>query len=442
MNARAYTRCAATLGLCLSLNVGRGFPQDLKTQVDNAKRNPNQCEGLKAACAAAKADKRYTNDCEDFVRALYVQNNTFLNKAYAQLDLKQYQSASRFADLVCDYSSDISAKKQDLKQKIKVAVEAGQPKPDAPVVADRSAEKLREATQAFKNGDFDGALAAAKLVTDENLKENAGDIVQRIAEYRHYIQDAQQKENTELSGMQAARQSYQAALNISGKGPNDPAGNIRRLDGAINAKQTEVAKVTPPSPLPTTVPATPNPKTANPVGPKQAPTSLPPPNIDAQVADLLRQAVLKEAQHPGEALKQCQQAEHLLPNNEEAKTCVARLQKQIGSDPAEQGKVLAAAIRAFYGANYSDAEDGFTSYLAFPTAKYRGAASFYVGASRIYQEILEGSGKKTQDVIKSSPVQNRFKDARAACYQPVGKFVSPVVLTAWNISAANPACPK
>ena len=102
--------------------------------------------------------------------------------------------------------------------------------------------------------------------------------------------------------------------------------------------------------------------------------------------------------------------------------------------------MLADAIRAFYGLNYAEAEDNLTSYLSSTTAKYRGAAYFYLGASRLYREILDGSGAKAQGAVMSPQVQRPFNDARNACYRPVDKYLSPVVLSAWNSSTGSGSC--
>ena len=79
-----------------------------------------------------------------------------------------------------------------------------------------------------------------------------------------------------------------------------------------------------------------------------------------------------------------------------------------------------------------DAEDGLRAYLDAPTAKSKGAAYFYLGATRLYEKILSSSGQKADAAVASSEVQRPFKDAHAAGYQPVERFVSPVVMRAWR----------
>ncbi len=400
--------------------------QSAKELDEIGKVNADQCAGLKQVCRAAGMDKKYKKDCDDFIGSLNDRSNRDLTTGYEKLDAKLYPSATRYANSVCDYDPTLNAKKHELLDAIKSAQQPPPQNPPTPVTPspvapnDESAPKLAEAERAFANGDFEGASAAARLVTDKSLQGAANTILQKIGSYNSLMQEARQKEGGDIQG---AIQSYRSALNIASRGPGDPAARISALEARHTAS---VSPLVPPRPL----------------GPSQVPKPLPPdPGVEA--ARINGEARKAEARNLQEALKLFQSAERVQPGNTEAVAGVTRVQGLINSDPKEQAKVLADAIRAFYALSYAEAEDDLTSYLSSTTAKYRGAAYFYLGATRLSREVLDNDGQKTQQVGKNPQAQRQlFKDARNACYRPLDKYLSPVILTAWNASSTSPACAR
>jgi len=143
-----------------------------------------------------------------------------------------------------------------------------------------------------------------------------------------------------------------------------------------------------------------------------------------------------------DALKTYEQAQRLQPGNPDVAAGLAGVQAKINSRPEEQAKVLATAIRAFYSSNYTEAENSLVDYLGYTNPKYKGAADFYLGATRLYKSVLEASVRKPEDAVQLESVQSRFKAAREACYEPIPKYLSPLMARAWKVSAASATCSR
>ena len=413
-------------GLCIL------FAQSPKELDDIGMHEADQCSGIKKVCKAASMDKKYKKDCDEFTVSLNNSSNRDLRTAYDNLEAAQpsIPLARRYANMVCDYDPALAAKKRELLAAIEKKT-------------DDSPAKILDAERLLNSGDLDGASVAAKQVTDAGLQPRANAVLQKISGYNADIQEAKRKEAA--SDLGGAKSSYQAAQSISRNGPGDPSGNISRLDGLLSAKAKEEEKAKQPTlvaeqPKQPVVVAT---QSKPPMVGK--PSNLPPPpppDVNAEVAQLFAKEKQDEPLRLREALRDCQQVQRLQPGNVEAQACLARIQELINSDPKEQAKVLADALRAFYRLNYAEAEDDLTSYLSSTTAKYRGAAYFYLGASRLYREILDTAGQKAAEPAKSPQVQRPFKDARNACYRPIDKYLSPVVLSAWNASTGSATCAR
>ena len=104
------------------------------------------------------------------------------------------------------------------------------------------------------------------------------------------------------------------------------------------------------------------------------------------------------------------------------------------SAPEDPEATLTEAIKDFYAFRYVHAEAKLDAYLQGARAKSKGAASFYLGASRLCRQMLENPTLNRQAAIKDEPVQQAFRDAHTAGYQPLAKYVSPLVMKAWQLS--------
>jgi outer membrane biosynthesis protein TonB len=185
-------------------------------------------------------------------------------------------------------------------------------------------------------------------------------------------------------------------------------------------------------------PNTPTPQQAPPPNNAQnkgvpAPPKPAPEPVAVTVQKLLDQAVrAKTAGNLQDARRGFAEALRLDPGNGAATVGRAEVEARINSDPAEQAKTLAQAIRDFYSFKYQDAESGLTDYLSSTTARSRGAAYFYLGATRLSIQVMETSSQKVETILNNPNVQKSFKQARDEHYQPVEKYVSPLILRAWR----------
>ncbi len=306
-----------------------------------------------------------------------------------------------------------------------------------------SAALLQEARSAFENGDLPRAAATAAQVTSPESKAAATGIINRVSNYNAAIAAAQGAERAKDTGR--AIHLYTAAANIAHNGPGDPTGHIAALRaGQAAALETQGAGTVPTTPIPTPAPAptpmtTPTPSdqkanTATAPAPPATPRTLPTGDAQGKVSRLL--AAAHGAEVSGDlpsALKAYEAVEHLQPGNAEGAAGHLRVEAAIHRDPAEQAKTLVQAIRDFYSLKYGDTEDELTSYLSSPKAQSRGAAYFYLGATRLYRRVLEGQ-QKPDAAIQDAAVQRSLKEAKTAGYQPVARFVSPLLMRAWQMT--------
>jgi hypothetical protein len=127
-------------------------------------------------------------------------------------------------------------------------------------------------------------------------------------------------------------------------------------------------------------------------------------------------------------LKSYEAALRAQPTNMAALTGKNAVQAIINSDPAEQAKTLAQAIRDFYAGKYSDTEDELSSYLSSTNVKSRGAAHFYLAAARLSRSLLEKSASQS----RRDEISKLFKQSTGEQYKPVERYVSPLIMDAWR----------
>ena len=408
--------------------------QDAKAIYDQSKVEGNSCKKMQLACQAAKLDpkkKDYSDACTLFKTATNRSDERLKLSVSDSLSKGDFVGANRWAGYVCspeDKQALLSQIADEQKSKTQVAAA---PAPQAPAQPkDQSPTFLSEARSAYKSGNFDAALNAAHQITDPTLKEIAEDgIVSKINAYRAAESAARQAESSH--DIQGAINNWKTAEGINGSGPDAPAANIARLEPLLKSAPPQAAPTAQPRPEQPVQVANNTPKPAQtPAAGKQPPAVV---DVTAEVNKLLDEAGKQERANNLQAAVHAYDAVlRLQPANQAAANAKTALNARINSDPAEQAKSLAQAIRDFYSSKYADAEDSLRAYLDAPTARSKGAASFYLGATRLYEKILSSSGQKPETAIASAEVQRPFKEARAAGYQPVERFVSPVIMRAWK----------
>ena len=295
------------------------------------------------------------------------------------------------------------------------------PTPAAPTKSDPSATLLAQAKASYESGNLGDAQAKASQVTDPALKQQANDITGNIARYQGAINSAKQKEGS--GDLDGAIREYQAALQINARVSDGAASHMQELQAKAHAAPppSNVAKNNPP------------PQPANQPKPGQPATTAPedPAVTAARLMDDANKA--KAAGKLQDALKAYEAVLRIQPANGEAVAGRSAVQIAINSDPLEQAKTLAQAIRDFYASKYSDAEDELSSYLSSNKATSRGAAHFYLAATRLSKVVFDkqSTPQNLQAAVHSSEVQRLFKESRSEQYKPVERYVSPLVMEAW-----------
>jgi outer membrane biosynthesis protein TonB len=295
------------------------------------------------------------------------------------------------------------------------------------VLSRKDDRNVEQAATFLGNGNAASARRFAGFVCKYNAKQyaEAQDILQGIK-----TQEAK-AEAKPAAPQPAAPQPQPAPAPVVAATPaptqQAPVAQPQQQPQQAPPTQTAAMQPKPNTPAPSNQPAN-NAQKGAPPAPKPAPEP-----VAVTVGKLLDQAVrAKTAGNLQEARRAFAEALRLDPGNGAATVGKAEVEARINSDPAEQAKTLAQAIRDFYSYKYQDAESGLTDYLSSTTARSRGAAYFYLGATRLSIQIMETSSQKMDAILKNSNVQKSFKQARDEHYQPVEKYVSPLILRAWR----------
>ena len=123
------------------------------------------------------------------------------------------------------------------------------------------------------------------------------------------------------------------------------------------------------------------------------------------------------------------------PQNADAKRVItettAAITAQLSRDPALLENTLRDALKAFYASDFDSAQQNLNRYLGAQGGKKKGAAYFYLGATEEAQAFLAPESKRASHQTQA---KDNFKQARAAGYQPVQKYVSERILEAWQQS--------
>lgn len=419
---------SAPVVLACAVLMAQAQAQNAKADFDKAEvPGTPPCTRLQLYCQAAKeapGEKKYQQMCSASREAISKNDQHNLEQAQNFLADKAFDKAALYAGRVCQADENFAADARQVIAKAKQPVEQPPPPPQPKV--DQSGVFYAQAKSAYDAGDFSAAVNAANQVTDGALKGLAKEIIDNVNRYTAAMAAGQQKE--QAGDNAGALESYKAAMAINSRGPGSPASHMAAVE----------AKLHPPAPVPQANP------TSQAPGPQPSPTEVakgkpgpqmppkPAEDDNTKIAHLLDDASkAQSANNLAAARRAFDSVLRLQPTNALALAGKADVERKMNSDPQAQAKLLAQAIRDFYGSKYDEAADGLTEYIGFSGTKSRGAAFFYLGATRLYQKVLI-AGQKSDAVVASAEVQHFFKDAHAAGYQPVERLVSPVVMRAWR----------
>ncbi|MGI4828932.1 MAG: hypothetical protein ACRYFU_12190 [Janthinobacterium lividum] len=277
--------------------------------------------------------------------------------------------------------------------------------------AEGSSEALWAKAQGmFAQNDFAQASAAAEHVTSSTLKPKAQAMISHIHAYVAALQDGVAAENRH--DPVAAIQSYAAAVGIKKDGPGDPAGRIIRVQAlaASAAEQARQSKVL------------------------QARHDLLLAQAKSKAAQLTKQGLGQEREgNNKDALASFQAAQATSPGSPGVPEAIKRLQEKLKSPQVTLSPEPGAgpAIRDFYAGQYDKAEGELNAITFTPNARQLGAIYFYLGAARLERALL-GAGQSPADAARQPEVRGAFHQAHSLGYVPLKKFVSPVIMSAWQ----------
>ena len=438
MNTRLQLLTAALLVLI----TGTASSQDKATKeaADKlhaaATQEPDSGKAAEMLCRAAgmvPKNSDYANECTGAKRAMVDADQRNMQRAIDAADSGKIESAKNYARHVTTLSPQLHEQAQALITKLSTpAAPAAQPAaPAAQPATNQSATQLAQATSDFDNGNLSGARAAAQQVTDAALKPSAAHLLAEIENYTNAVSEGRRHEEAKEYGQAAG--SYQAALSLNSHvGSDDLNGRIARMRQMASAPPPAAPAAQPVAPAVVANNAKPN------VPP---PTKVQAPVLSAQ--DKQRQAAgfVTEADMAfgrkdyNAAEGKFRQALLLDPQNADAKRGIsdtaAAITAQLSHDPALLENTLRDALKAFYASDFDAAQQNLNRYLGAQGGKKKGAAYFYLGATEEAQAILAPESKRASHQTQA---KDNFKQARAAGYQPVQKYVSERILEAWQQS--------
>ena len=261
------------------------------------------------------------------------------------------------------------------------------------------------AQRMFAGNDFAQASAAAAQVTSPALKADAQTMITQIRAYVAALQAGVEAEDRD--DFEAAIEYYTSAAHIKRAGPGDPSARIPRLQGE-EASAAQAAS--------------------------QAQRAHRLTQGKAKAAQLLKKGLAEEqAGNIAGASASLAAAQAAFPGFPGVAEAMQRVESKRGPGQltADENREAAAAIRDFYAGQYGKAEKELSGLSSAPNAGRLGATFFYLGAARLERAVLE-EGRSSSEAAREPEVQTAFRQARSLGYVPSPRFVSPVVMSAWE----------
>ena len=422
MKIRAYSWMAAAALVASALGA---WGQDAKTLRAQAETETNQEKQVLLLCKAADLEpknKDFRKDCNDRKASMISSDRQALKTAQDAADANQPDKAKRYAKYVSSLDSDLHQQAQQLIAKLSAPAT---PAPQ-PVKADQSGVLLGQAQGAFDAGNLAAAKTAAEGVTDPNIKGTASHLLSQIDSYRDFVSAGKRQEDAK--DFAQAVSSYQSALVINSHVSADD------LNGRIQHLRQEIATAAQPPPVAPVQPqvqAQPKTPVAHPTPEAPKPVELSPEEKKKKLNDAYAVAMgRKDLDGAERSLKQIVQLD---PHDAEASSRLKSVQEQllaiINRDPVKLEKTLHDAVAAFYASNFEDAESELNRYIGADSAKKKGLAYFYLGATEEARALLSPDTKRTS---RKAQAREYFRQARSAGYRPMEKYVSEKILEAWQ----------
>lgn len=266
------------------------------------------------------------------------------------------------------------------------------------------AKAWADAQRWYASNDFAQAQSSANAVGSGPFKKDAQAMLNRIKSYVVALQDGSDAEAHHDS--EAAIAAYTEAVHIKSDGPGDPTERIARIQRQAAALQKSQQA-------------------------EEASRQKDVAKRRVQAAQLMEKGIAAEKVGDLQAAMNMYMAAFAAnPANRSAHDSAARIKEQLRNSPQVDVRV-ATAVRAFYAGNFAEAEQQLAPLSAAPGTNWRGAACFYLGASRLY-EIMQQEDTPAEAAFADPKTRAAFAQAKALGYTPVPAFVSPLLLRFWQ----------
>ncbi len=425
---RSWFRVVVGTVLLLTAIGVRAQEKAAKELEQQALAEPDQVKAVEMLCRAADMapkNQEYRNTCNTAKRTKIDSDRNYLKTAQDDFDAGKMDGAKRYAKYVTKLDPELYQQAQQLLAKLNGGSQPAVTPPVVPSKPDPSLALMGQAQNAFDAGNLAAAKTAAQGVTEANIKSTANHMLADIENYYSSVSAGRRAE--EANQYQAALSSYEAAQRINSHvSADDLSGRIARL----GQQMASAAKPPPPTPGPVSPPPGPVARNVPPVAPT-TPKVETPEEKKKKLMDAFNGSMgRKDLEGAERALKQVVQLD---TKDMDAKARLADVEKQLAEivnrDPVKLEKTLRDAIVAFYASSFEDAESDLNRYIGADSAKKKGVAYFYLGATAQARALLEAPGRQSS---RRAQAQGYFKQARAAGYQPVPKYVSEKILDAWQ----------
>jgi tetratricopeptide (TPR) repeat protein len=414
---RLYEVGFAVLGLVLCCSAStRSEAQDAAALRAQAGNEINQEKQVQLLCKASELEPKnseYKNLCETRKATLINNDRQALKTALDASDAGQVAKAKRYAKYVSAFDPETHKQAEQLLAKLNGADTSSPAAAATPTATSTPSQSavLAQAITAYESGNLQAAKAGAQSITDASIKPAANRLLGDIERYSGYVSAGQKYEQAKQYA--EAERSYRAALDLNAHvSSDDLASKSQRMHQQIGSASTSSVVATRETPKPA--------KPAAEVSPQDREKRLLAESSQAMVRNDLETAA-----------REYKQVLDIDPGNVEAKQGLVQITALLSKDPVRLEKTLRAAIIAFYGSHFEDAESGLNRYLGADNGKKKGAAYFYLGATEATLSLLDSPSKRA---YRSRAAQDNFKQARSAGYLPVEKYVSGRVLDVWKSS--------
>jgi hypothetical protein len=404
--------------LALMVQTARADQTDhLKDLAKQAKAKGYLDEVANDLCEAASLDAaRYEKRCER-ARA-DAEKEVQLDEGYFRTGKFEFQQKD-YGGAVRDLGRINFGPHREEAQRLIQQARAALPGSNSTIAS--QSQLLQGAQAAYQRGDFDSAAMQASQVQSAALQPMAKQLLSNIKVYQDTMTQADLlAHNADYKG---AQEKYSFAIKIKDNGPGSPAEKLREVEAKLVGQTAAAGKPRPGL------------ETAN---TESSPSST---RVDYAAIVKSRLAEARSNEAKGDlngALRDFKAALALDGLQADALAGKQRVMAELQGDPKVLADSLEDGIRSYYASHFEQATESISLYLNGGGMHNKGAAHFYLAASLLSQAILTDSNDEAHMRSLRQSADEQFQMARQENYSPVGKVVSPRILTEWTKSGRQP----